>query len=330
MTVRFWKAATAALLSVTSSAALSRELPDWTARIRSDHPRLFFNADMWPAVRQRALGAEREWYLYIKERVDKLMAEPADEVGSRELGPQAAWAAFVFRITQDERYFDLAKKCLEASLSFYEACFEQRKAVNWYSTSRVHATLAWDWLYNDLTPRERREYMSRLVRVIDKVLKVRPPINRENMSGYTTGFYGVKNCLWCIGCTAFGTSIEPELVNEWLLWGHDENMRLLEYRKKARGDDGGGASATLGYILGAYPWSEQNFFYTWLSSTGQNIAPDWPGSALLADYVLWNWIAADPAPLEFGYGDTRHTDNKLPTGQLYTHMANIRHLYGKA
>jgi heparin/heparan-sulfate lyase len=257
------------------------------------------------------------------------MAEPADEVEPRELGPQAAWAAFAFRITQDERYLELAKECLETSLSFYEACFEQRKAVNWYSTSRVHATLAWDWLYNDLTPTERRTYMSRLVRVIDKVLKVRPYIDRENMSGYTTGFYGVRNCLWFIGCTAFGTGIESELVNEWLLWGHDENMRLLEYRKKARGDDGGGASATLGYVFGAYPWSEQNFFDTWLSSTGQNIAPDWPGSAMLADYVIWNWIAADPAPLEFGYGDTRHTSNKLPTGQLYTHMANIRHLYGK-
>lgn len=35
------------------------------------------------------------------------------------------------------------------------------------------------------------------------------------------------------------------------------------------------------------------------------------------------------APLEFGYGDTPHTENLLPIGQVYTHMANVRHLYGK-
>jgi heparin/heparan-sulfate lyase len=190
--------------------------------------------------------------------------------------------------------------------------------------------LAWDWLYNDLSKTERKGYMSRLVRVIDKVVKARPSIYRENMSGYNTGFYGVRNCLWFIGCTGYGTRIETELVNEWLAWGHDENRRLLEYRRKARGDDGGGASSTLGYIFGAYPWSEQNFFYTWLSATGENIAGNWPGSAMLGNYVIWNWISADPQPLEFGYGDTPHTSNRLPISRLYTHMANIRHLHGEA
>ncbi len=330
MISRCRKVVPAVFLLLILSAAYGEQLPDWTEKIRTDHPRLFFNSDTWPDVKQRALGAEREWYEYIKRRVDRLKRESGDKVESRELGPQAARAAFVYRMTGNEQYRDLAKRCLERSLSFYEECFEQKKSVNWYSTSRVHAALAWDWLYNDLSDAERRKYMSRLIRVINKVVKARPAIYRENMSGYSTGFYGVKNCLWFIGCTAFGTGIETDLVNEWLVWGNDENRKLLEYRKKARGDDGGGASATLGYVFGAYPWSEQNFFYTWLSATGENIAPNWPGSAMLANYVIWNWIAADPHPLEFGYGDTPHTTNRLPAGRLYTHMANIRHLHGEA
>jgi hypothetical protein len=203
-------------------------------------------------------------------------------------------------------------------------------SVNWYSTSRVHATLAWDWLYNAMSPAERREIMSRLISVIDRVVKAKPPIYRENLSGYNTGFYGVRNCLWFIGCTAFGTDIETDTVNQWLVWGMTRIGNCWLTVKLACGDDGGGASPTLGYVLGAYPWSEQNFFYTWLSATGENIAPDWPHGAWLANYVIWNWIAADPVPLQFGYGDTPHTDNRLPIGQLYTHMANIRHLYGRA
>jgi heparin/heparan-sulfate lyase len=315
-----------------SVALAGNPLPEWTAKIREDHPRLFFNRDTWPAVRERALGPERAWYERFQDKVARLESQLAGQETptARDLGPEAAWSAFVFLTTQEGKYLDLAKKCIETSIRYYEQCFEERKSVNWYATSRVHAVLAWDWLYNHLTDAERREYMSRLVRVLDRVVRVKPAIYRENMSGYNTGFYGVRNCLWFIGCTAFGTGIEPELVNEWLVWGHDENLRMLEHRRRACGDDGGGASATLGYIFGAYPWAEQNYFYTWLSSTGENIAPDWPHSAMLANYVLWNWIEAEPAPLEFGYGDTPHTRNALPTSQLYTHMANVRHLFGRA
>ncbi len=313
-------------------AAQAETLPDWTAKIRSDHPRLFFNGHTWPAVRSRALNEEKAWYLSIKARVDRL-ADRLEDVSrpeARELGPEAAWSAFVFLVTEDDRYLELAKKCLDTSLRFYDACFEQKRTVNWYSTSRVHAVMAWDWLYNDLSEAERRDIMSRLITAIDQVVKAKPSIYRENMSGYNTGFYGVKNCLWFIGCTAFGTGIETERVNKWLVWGHDENLKMLAHRKKACGEAGGGASPTLGYIFGAYPWAEQNYFYTWLSSTGQDVASDWPHSAWLARYVIWNWIEADPVPLEFGYGDTPHTTNRLPIGQLYTHMANIRQLYGES
>jgi len=332
MAVKCRRAVMCAVIMLSPIGVLGQDLPDWTGKIRKDHPRLFFNADTWPAVRDRAMGAEHEWYAATKARVDRLLAEldGVERPEPRELGPQAAWAALVFLVTDDARYLELAKKCLDTSLRFYDACYEEKKSVNWYSTSRVHATLAWDWLYNHLPEAERADTMSRLVRAIDNVLKARPTIYRENMSGYSTGFYGVRNCLWFIGCTAFGTGIEAERVNEWLVWGHNENLRMLAHRKRACGDDGGGASPTLGYVFGAYPWAEQNFFYTWLSATGENVAPDWPHSAWLANYVIWNWIAADPKPFQFGYGDTPHTTNELRTGLLYDHMANIRHLYGES
>ena len=35
---------------VVPLAAWAEELPPWTAKIRPDHPRLFFNADTWPEV----------------------------------------------------------------------------------------------------------------------------------------------------------------------------------------------------------------------------------------------------------------------------------------
>lgn len=233
--------------------AADQPLPEWTAKIRPDHPRLFFNAQTWPAVRQRALDAEHDWYRRVKLRVDGLLAKTTadSQAEPQDLGPEAAAAAFVYRMTEDPRYLDLAKTCLQTSVAFYEQCYDQRTTVNWYSTSRVHAVLAWDWLYASLSETERREFMSRLIVTIDRVLKAKPPIYRENLSGYDTGFYGVRNCLWFIGCTAFGTEIETDMVNQWLVWGHDENRKLLAHRQRACGDDGGGASSTLGYVFGA-------------------------------------------------------------------------------
>ena len=31
-------------------------------------------------------------------------------------------------------------------------------------------------------------------------------------------------------------------MNRWLVWGHDESMKMLEFRKEACGDDGGGVA----------------------------------------------------------------------------------------
>ena len=94
---------------------------------------------------------ENKWYRQLKARVDRLESTTRDTpLTARELGPEAATAAFVFLVSNEDRYLQLSKKVPPASMEHYEACYEQRKSVNWYSTSRVHAVLAWDWLYNHL------------------------------------------------------------------------------------------------------------------------------------------------------------------------------------
>jgi len=101
-----------AVCVIADVRCLAEELPAWTRAIRQDHPRLFFNTQTWPAVRERALGAERPWYLSIKERIDRL-AEAAggkDRLEAREYGPEAAWSAFVYRTTRQERYINTAAR----------------------------------------------------------------------------------------------------------------------------------------------------------------------------------------------------------------------------
>jgi len=98
--------------AIFNGECLAGELPEWVGKIRKDHPRLFFDSETWPEVRKRALGPEQQWYHYIKGRVDSILkrADNKDTLDVKEYGQEAAWAAFVYRVTKEERYLDLAKK----------------------------------------------------------------------------------------------------------------------------------------------------------------------------------------------------------------------------
>ena len=99
----------ATIAATLSFAADAAPLPEWTQQIRPDHPRLFFNAQSWPRVRERALGAERDWYQRIQGQADRRLTALEQPVGAvaRDLGAEAAQAAFVFLVTEDARYLAL-------------------------------------------------------------------------------------------------------------------------------------------------------------------------------------------------------------------------------
>lgn len=311
--------------ATTSSLAQSVETPS----IRSDHPRLFLNQESLPAIRSRAQTGERAHFLRICRQVDELKAKKI--TSPEDLGIAAAKAAFVYLVTEDKAYKELALNCLDLSLEFYENRFAQRRAVSWYSLSRLHAIIAWDWLYNETPSAHRDAWMQRMIRLIEALMKADPPIPREHLSTPTLGFYGIRNLLWYAGVAANGTGIEPELADRYLDKGYRDHLQLLDYRRKAAGDDGSPASATITYALGAYPWTEYNFLYSLEAATGKRIAAQWPHIAMQLNYLFWNWIPSPQGPLHYGSGDTDHLSNLMldqPEMVLYSHLANIRHFYG--
>jgi hypothetical protein len=101
--------------AIFSVECLAVELPEWTDAIRNDHPRLFFNSDTWPQVRQRALGSERQWYNYIKGRVDSLVKRVGDKdtLDVKEYGQEAAWSAFIYLVTEEQKYLELSNSSIK-------------------------------------------------------------------------------------------------------------------------------------------------------------------------------------------------------------------------
>ncbi|MFA6472296.1 MAG: heparinase II/III family protein, partial [Candidatus Latescibacterota bacterium] len=295
--------------------------------LRSDHPRIFFNAESFPAIKARALNEEKELFTAMNKRVDLLDAEKAKV---NDYGTQSAEAAFVFLVTGNDAYLAKTKKLLKKSIDYYWDCYNRQTPVNWYGYTQSNAWAAYDWIFNYLTNEERRELA---MPFLDEVEKIQPTTSRhyfypqENWSGPTTGFYGNPSILWYAGLALFGEGIDDARAETFLAEGYRMNMALLAHRSKCAGDDGGSASACMNYVMAAYPWAEYNFFHTFRSATGKNIALDWPYSSFLSGYLYWNML---PGRREFGVGDAPHTTNLISLSDMRTHLFQIINFYGES
>ncbi|MGC9318021.1 MAG: heparinase II/III domain-containing protein [Armatimonadota bacterium] len=323
-------ALTALILALTGAFAMAQqaERPEWVELIRDDHPRVFLNDDIWPEVRAMAEGPMAGHYERVKQQVDGV----PDPVPVKDWGRHAMDAALVWKLTGDDSHLQRTREMLDRSVEFYHAQVAADNAVDWYSTSRIMALAAFDWIYEEMPEQWRQQWGRSMLDHIEDVLPGgvpnlgagdRIPVNR---SGITTGFYGTPSLMWYAGLAMVDEGIDDERALDYLVRGHDLYVGLLEHRRRAAGDDGGAASATLGYAMGAYPWAEFNFFHTWESATGENLAEQWPYVALFANYVMWNYL---PGGHEFGYGDAPHTTNQMPAYNMPQHIAQMMHFYSE-
>lgn len=334
-----------AVLVVLSEAACAAPEEDytWISKIRPDHPRLFFSADTWPAVKERALTVNKDDYEKVKAHAGGTEPEnqyhlpesaglqlpgprPGSSVKVGDWGRRLMSAALVYRLEPDPQGLQRIKDMLQASLDYYHACYAVNWSPSWYSTSRVSWLAACDWIWSDLSVSERQQLGRGMIKHVNEVLH-KPGIQRRNLGGHKSGYYGGDNIAWFAGVVFFNEGIDDEKALEFLKRGYADYQKFLAYRSAIPGDDGGAASPTITYSFAAYPWAEWNFLYTWLSATGEDIADNWPHIAMLSNYVLWNWL---PGNHEYGYGDVSHVANNMPMSCLYAHMSHIMHFWGKS
>ncbi len=300
---------------------------DILAKIRPDHPRIFLSADTLEAVRARAFGAGNDHYEKIAGYVEGYPTDPAAvscNFAPSDCGPEAMNAAFVYLMTGDPAILDRARALLTASVDYYESQTASGQAVSWYCLTRVSALAAYDWIADDLAPEERADLGGRLLQHVHDVQPEVNPNLGENTSGYTSGFYGVTNLPWYAGLAFYGDGIDDALAEQLLLDGLEMHVGLYEHRRACAGDDGGSASATIGYAWGAYPWAEFNFLHSWRSATGEDLAGVWTHLATMTSYMLYNRL---PGDREFGWGDAYHDDNVIDPWMAQLHLAQLAHFF---
>lgn len=344
------------LPAVSLQAALPKEGDEsWVEQVRKEHPRIFFNAQMLPALRELAKGQGREDWEKLKARVDAYPDEPEGSSGgpviteevkagrdtikvqridpAQEWGKEAMECALAWLISGERKYLDKARRMLEVSVEVYRQCDEDLRTVNWYSDSRIMALAAYDWIYNELTPEQRRAIIIPFLDHIDRNQRgVRPLIYRNNTSLHTSGFYGSVVMLWYGGLATYGDGIDDERAQRMLVEGFDHFRKMFEFRGSIAGDDGGMPTTTINYALKTYPAAQFNFLHSWNSAMGENIAGSFPELGLFANWIFWNWIAdtENGGPFEFGDGDALHYHNNLPTDWLYDHLTHVLYFYAES
>ncbi|MBI3945046.1 MAG: HEAT repeat domain-containing protein, partial [Armatimonadetes bacterium] len=290
-------------------------------RIRPDHPRLFFDAETWPAVKARALGPERAALAAMERRV-AAVSESEIEVG--DWGSQAMDAAFVYRVTGDLSAFEKARGMLRATVAHYL----RRVDANAHSYSRVACAAALDWMWNDLTPAERRELARGLLQYAYSLYA------DDRIRGKVDGlaYYYERNIAWYAGLVTFNADLDDvdyARALSLLAWGYSHNKDEVNKYLQASGDDGAGRSA-LEYYFAETLNTFWQFLHCWRPALGQEV-PDSVARFLSPDYILRNVVGVARGRFHhFGYGRSWRSARGMRADLLCDHLAQYVHFFSRS
>ena len=141
---------------------LSAEVFAATPKVRSAHPRIYVTPADLPAIRAKCAGPMKDVFAAMK-KADWIMRKPAGTGWTDRTN--AAYPAFMYLVTSEKKYLNKTKEFLDT--------LSHNWPKNQYLTPEWlrGASMAADWIWNDLTPAERAKYGRTLLDMSDWVLK---------------------------------------------------------------------------------------------------------------------------------------------------------------
>ena len=295
--MKFTLTAAAALAVLTLGAAPSFE--EFAGRVRPDHPRMFLTRETLPAFRERANTLCRPLLDDMKKRTDALPAEPGLEFKAdvaemkdgklvfKKLlndqnaaiyavktsgGTEALECAILYLATGDRAYFEKSKRYLKLLVEFVEWSDRCRILPEWFNNTRLSGLVAYDWLYNELTPEERRGFLGPMLKHVEHMQN---PGYMRNGGGPETGNYGEPGLQLYAGLAAYGDGIDDARAEKLLRNGYRLNTAMMNLRDEISGGSGLLTSICSGYSFGQYPWASYNFLHVLESAAGIDGTEHW-------------------------------------------------------
>ncbi len=336
-------------------------IDQYISNLRPQHPRLFINSEMIPALRARAYDEEYSRFTQLKTAVDQLPTTPsttpihaftldgnghiiessmspptmkAKDLFAHDGGKQAMQAALVYLITEDTQYLDKAKTYLEHFIYILEFSADKELWMDLKGESRINAMTAYDWIYNDLTQSEREDFILPLLDYMESAQHVNDGGTftfRRSYGDETNGNYGEDALRYFGGLVAYGDGFDDTLARDFLRSGIDQYIGMMDYRDSISDGSGLLSAATPGYSFGNYPYATFLFLHSWEAAFGDDISHHW---SQMTNYATWFDFAtinqgAGQSFLSFGVGDTYHDGNVISAWEMYTHLAQVIHFYAE-
>ena len=327
----------------------------WIKKIRTDHPRLFVTKGTIPSIREVAKNQPE-----VFEKLKADVAALPDDAPYIELtdlfkrnekgvitpnipgtqafkllkyggGREAAQCALMYLITGEKSYVKKTVAYLKLANRALEFSANGQIWADLAGQSRINAMFAYDLIYNELTPEERREV---ILPLLDYVKKSQPGSTytfRRTHGNYNNGNYGETALQYFLGITLYGDGIADEDADRLLRRGTELFVKMMDFRDKISGSSGLLSATTVTYAFGNYPWATILFLRSWKCAFGEDISDRWKQMLNYHRFVEGMTFDADDKGFArlHGIGDLPHDNNRYDLYGLYTHLAWNIHFYGK-
>lgn len=306
-------------------------------RIRTDHPRLFFNADTWPAVKARALTVEQAYFDRMKAKVDRIPLEEirsgdwaSPDYGSAQVGVMEA--AFVYRVTGDPLVLDKVRRMLRGTAD----TFPERPGTG----ERAYPSIAWlaalDWVWNDLVPPEREALAEEMLRYAWRLVsEAKSQKDRRNWLGVWPHYY-VGSMYGFAGIVLLEPSADDvAYVRALSLLG----IGFKQYQERfasllsTAGDDGVWQT-NIEYDLVEVPNAVFSFLYAWQPATGSEMPADWAVVGVSPHVALRMVVGMGKNHIKHlnyaGHSNGAWGFGQVYSSALYDHLGHFMHFFGQS
>ena len=334
------------------NAADNQPLPadySWIEHLRTDHPRIFINADLLPKIRK---WAEKIGYRQVILDAENFRIDPDQVVQKRGMvgerkqkrtrpvtvartyENEAMNCALAYLLTGEKKYAEKTWVFLDHNLAVYRDCAEKRTLINWYGMLRNFNMAALDWVWNASDPARCRKYVKDFVDVNIRYARhgwFGPFYGVNGGSGKASGFYGDSNTELFMGLLAYREGVCDELAVDMLKKGYDKYRACMNFRDAAAEDDGILTTIAMGYSAGQYPFVSYDFLFLWRAAFRDPVElPKLKHLLYFSEWYQWNMLPGkgEAAIREFGIGDNAKTTMRMFS--ISQHLYVILGIYGKS
>ncbi|MBI3946227.1 MAG: hypothetical protein HY321_09935 [Armatimonadetes bacterium] len=301
-------------------------------RVRAQHPRLFFNADTWPAVKERALTAEKALFDQMKAKVDAIPLEEirpgswaSPDYGSGQVGVMDA--AFVYRMTGDPVLLEKVRRMLRFTVDF----FLERRPTDYSAYPRIAWSAAFDWVWNDLPAAERDSLADAMAHYTFA------HICESRAAGELAGWphYYTRSMFWFVGAALLDAGAD-DVAHARALSLLAVGLKLYQERFKdliGRAGDDGVWQTNPDYDLAEVPNPIFAFLHTWQPLTGLEIPADWAPVGVSPHFALRAVVGMGPRHMKYmnyaGHSNGCWGFGQMRSDALYDFLGQYIHFFGQ-